>query len=61
MIPAVQSFREIPISARAAGLTSGPKVLLVQPASQDRCLVGNPHEGLIYVGTTGPRRAFLPP
>ncbi len=51
-IPAGQSYREIQISARAAGLTSGPKVLLLQLASQDRYLLGNPHEALVYVGST---------
>ena len=47
-----QSTREILISARAAGLTAGPKVLLLQLASRDRYLIGSPHEALLYVGNT---------
>lgn len=51
-IAAGQSFREIQFSARSAGLTDGPKVLLVQLVSTDRYLLANPHEGLVYVGKT---------
>ena len=51
-LAAGQSFREIQFSARAAGLATGPKVLLVELSSRDRYLLGNPHEGLIYVGNT---------
>lgn len=51
-IPAGQTTLEILVSARAAGLTSGPKVLLVQLASRDRYLTGSPHEALVYVGNT---------
>ncbi len=47
-----QSSREIPISARAAGLTAGPKVVLLQLASRDRYLLGNPCEAILYVGNT---------
>ena len=47
-----QSSREIQIVARAAGLTSGPKVLLLQLASRDRYLLSNPHEAIVYVGNT---------
>jgi hypothetical protein len=51
-IPVAQSTREILVSARAAGLTSGPKVLLMQLASRDRYLTGSPHEALLFVGNT---------
>jgi RTX calcium-binding nonapeptide repeat (4 copies) len=51
-ILAGQNFREIQFTARAAGLTDGPKVLLVQLASRERYLLANPHEALVYVGTT---------
>ena len=51
-LTAGQTSREIQFAARAAGLTAGPKVLLVQLASRDRYLLGNPHEGLVYVGNT---------
>ncbi len=51
-IPAGQSSKELQISARAAGLTTGPKVLLVRLASRDRYLLGDPHEAVLYVGTT---------
>lgn len=51
-IPAGQSFREVSFVARSAGLTDGPKVLLVQLAARDRYLLANPHEGLVYVGKT---------
>ena len=47
-----QSSRQIPISARAAGLTGGPKVLLFQLTSRDRYLLGNPQEGVLYIGNT---------
>ena len=47
-----QSIRSIPISARGAGLTAGPKVLFFQLASRDRYMVGSPHEALLYVGNT---------
>jgi hypothetical protein len=51
-IPAGQSTCEILVSARAAGLTAGPKVLLLQLASRDRYLTGSPYEALLYVGNT---------
>jgi len=51
-ILAGQSFREISFTARSAGLTDGPKVLLVQLAARERYLLANPHEALLYVGTT---------
>jgi len=51
-IAAGQSSREIQISARAAGLAAGPKVLLVRLASRDRYLLGDPHEAVLYVGNT---------
>ena len=51
-ILAGQSSREMQISARAAGLTGGPKVLLVRLASRDRYLLGDPHEAVLYVGNT---------
>jgi hypothetical protein len=50
--PAGQSTFEILVSARAAGLTAGPKVLLLRLASRDRYLTGSPHEALLYVGNT---------
>lgn len=52
-----QSTREISISARAAGLSAGPKVLLLQLASRDRYLIGDPHEALLYVGNTAQEAA----
>lgn len=51
-IPAGQASREIQISARAAGLASGPKALLVRLASRERYLLGDPHEAVLYVGNT---------
>ncbi|MCU0748498.1 MAG: hypothetical protein MUF13_03025 [Akkermansiaceae bacterium] len=51
-INAGQSSREIQISARAAGLSEGPKVLLVRLASRDRYLLGDPHEAVLYAGMT---------
>ena len=51
-ILAGQSSREMQISARAAGLAAGPKVLLVRLASRDRYLLGDPHEAVLYVGNT---------
>ena len=51
-IAAGQSSREIQISARAAGLAGGPKVLLLRLASRDRYLLGDPHEAVLYVGNT---------
>ena len=51
-LQAGQSSREMQISARAAGLTGGPKVLLVRLASRDRYLLGDPHEAVLYVGNT---------
>jgi RTX calcium-binding nonapeptide repeat (4 copies) len=51
-IPAGQSSREIQIAARAAGLSGGPKVLLVRLASRDRYLLADPHEALLYVGNS---------
>lgn len=47
-----QSSREIQVSAKAAGLGGGPKVLLLQLAARDRYLLGSPHEGLVYLGNT---------
>jgi hypothetical protein len=47
-----QSSREIQISARAAGLASGPKVLLLRLSSRERYLLGDPHEAIIYAGNT---------
>ena len=47
-----QSSREIQIAARAAGIPAGPKVLLLQLASRDRYLLSNPHEAIVYVGTS---------
>jgi hypothetical protein len=51
-IPAGQSSRELTITARAAGLADGPKVVLVRLASREHYLMGNPHEALIFVGNT---------
>ncbi len=51
-IAAGQSSREIQISARAAGLAGGPKVLLIRLAARDRYLLGDPHEAIIYAGNT---------
>jgi hypothetical protein len=51
-IPAGQSSRDLTITARAAGLADGPKVVLVRLASRDQYLLGNPHESLIFVGNT---------
>jgi hypothetical protein len=51
-IAAGQSSREIQISARAAGLAAGPKVLLLRLASRDRYLLADPHEAVLYVGNT---------
>ena len=51
-ILAGQSSREIQISARAAGLAAGPKVLLLRLASRERYLLGDPHEAVIYAGRT---------
>lgn len=51
-IPAGQSTSEILVSARATGLTAGPKVLLLQLASRSRYLTGSPHEALVYVANT---------
>lgn len=51
-ILAGQSSREMQISARAAGLAAGPKVLLVRLASRERYLLGDPHEAVLYVGNT---------
>jgi len=51
-IPVGQSTREIQVSARAAGLQAGPKVLLVRLASRERYLLGDPHEALLYIGNT---------
>jgi RTX calcium-binding nonapeptide repeat (4 copies) len=51
-IAAGQSTREIQISARAAGLADGPKVLLVRLASRDRYLLADPHEAVLYIGNT---------
>jgi hypothetical protein len=51
-IPAGQSSSELQISARAAGLTNGPKVVLVRLASREQYLLGNPHEALLFVGNT---------
>jgi Ca2+-binding RTX toxin-like protein len=51
-IAAGQSSREIQISARAAGLAGGPKVLLFRLASRERYLLGDPHEAVLYVGNT---------
>ncbi len=56
-IPAGKSTREIPISARASGLTAGPKVLRLQLASRDRYVIGSPHEALLYVGNTAQEAA----
>jgi len=47
-----ESTREIQISARSAGLSDGPKVLLVRLASRDRYVSGDPHEAVLYVGNT---------
>lgn len=52
IIAAGQSTKEIQISALAAGLTAGPKVLLVRLASRARYLLGDPHEAVLYVGNT---------
>jgi len=49
-IPAGQTSFELKISARAAGVASGPKVALIKLVSRDRYLLGNPHEGLVYIG-----------
>lgn len=47
-----QAFREIPIVARSAGLTDGPKVLLLQLGATQNYQLANPHEGLVYVANT---------
>jgi hypothetical protein len=47
-----QSFAEVEISALAAGLTEGPKLVLFQLASSDRYQLGNPHEGILYAANT---------
>lgn len=49
-IPAGQTSFELKISARAAGVTAGPKVALIKLVSRDRYLLGNSHEGLVYIG-----------
>lgn len=51
-IPAGQTSFELNISARAAGVAAGPKVALVKLTSRDRYLLGNPHEGLVYIGNS---------
>lgn len=51
-LAAGQSTSELQISARAAGLATGPKVLLVRLVSRDRYLLGDPHEAVIYAGMT---------
>ncbi|MCF7732625.1 MAG: type I secretion C-terminal target domain-containing protein [Akkermansiaceae bacterium] len=56
-LSAGQSFREVQFAARAAGLSDGPKVLLVRLSSRDHYLLGNPHEGLVYVGNTAAETA----
>jgi hypothetical protein len=52
IIPAGQSTYQIQITPRAAGLTSGAKVLRLQLASRERYLVGMPPDAMIYVGST---------
>ena len=47
-----QSTREIPISARAAALSTGPKAIHFQLASRERYLLGNPGEAVLYVGNS---------
>ena len=47
-----QSAREVLVSARSEGLLAGPKAALVQLASRDRYVLGNPHEAIIYLGNT---------
>ena len=51
-IAAGQSTGEVLVSARGAGLTDGPKVLLLGLASRNRYLIGSPHEALLYLGNT---------
>ncbi|WP_133795784.1 hypothetical protein [Prosthecobacter fusiformis] len=51
-IPVGKTSFELQVLARAAGLTAGPKVALIKLASRDRYLLGNPHEGLVYIGNT---------
>jgi hypothetical protein len=51
-IAAGQSSRELSIAALAAGLAAGPKVALIELAPRERYLLGNPHEGLVYLGAT---------
>lgn len=51
-IAAGQSSREIQIQARAAGLTAGPKALLLRLASRERYLLADPHEAVLYIGNT---------
>lgn len=47
-----QAFRQITFTARSAGLTDGPKVLLVQLGSSQNYQLSNPHEALVYVANT---------
>jgi len=51
-IPAGQGSVEIVISARAAGLTRGPKVVLFQLASREHYQLGNPNEAVLYAAET---------
>jgi hypothetical protein len=51
-IPAGQETVELLISARAAGLSEGPKVAILKLASSDTYLLATPHEGLVYIGNT---------
>lgn len=51
-IPAGQSSAEVQITALAAGLANGPKVLLFQLVPGDGYQLGDPHEALLYAATT---------
>lgn len=51
-IPAGKDSFEMQVVARSAGLTGGPKVVAVQVAPRARYLLGNPHEGIVYIGNT---------
>lgn len=51
-ISAGQSICEVIVSARPAGLSDGPKALLLQLASRDRYVIGSPQEATVYVANT---------
>ncbi|MFT6574507.1 MAG: hypothetical protein ACJA16_002699 [Akkermansiaceae bacterium] len=51
-IAAGQSFGEVQIAARAAGLLDGPKVILFQLTSREGYQLGNPNEAVLYAAAT---------